>query len=226
MSQPNLLDATIQGIQGRFYRSLTGKPMPGTTEARQQDQSNQIQFEAGQNVLRRLRASNPKLTPEQEREGLLDFYRRQGNINAEAQERLVGRLVGVKDQLTRIEDDSFVTRNTILGDQVRKTDDNRTENLGRLDTVRTANLNSATDNYSDKVLSRVFEAQGGYQKAELAAREALSNQLFGLESQKLAHLIDQEKREMAMLEAQNSGVPGFLRNVLAPVAGIIAPFIG
>lgn len=226
MSQPNLLYDIGQGIQQRFYQGLTGKPMPGTPEARRRDLSDQIQLEAGQNALRRLQASNPNLTPEQAREGVLDFYRKQGDIDEARQQRLADRLIVARGQLTRIDDNSFNSRIGSQARAIRETDDNRTKNLGELDTVRTANINRATDNWANSVLSRVLDAQGGYQRAELTEREALRNQLFGLESQKLAHLIDQERREMAMLEAQNSGVPRFLRNVLAPVAGIIAPFIG
>lgn len=204
LSVPSIGRAIWDNIKKKTYEGLTGKAAPGTFERQATDLAQNRWLEA----LRKEKT----LTPQEEREGELDFQRRLTALQQESglkgMELLAPVLLGLEQGRTSIQNDAYSSRMGV-----------NTEAASRLRREQAAQQGALTrneyDSYASNFTNPAFALQDSLSKRSDDRRGDVL-QFFRERSQADDAF---RNRYLDYEQQQSGGIKGFL-NALLPAAGL------
>lgn len=227
MAATSFWDSVGQNLLGGAHQALTGKPLPGTRAATNQELYGQAETAVLQSWLTQLKADQ-NLTPEQTAKRTLQFTQKLGELENKLQREgataLVPLLLNVADRKTEIGDRSFSNRANVLTAAEGQRTQGETEAFVTRDKARTENQIAGLDAYSKSVLNPVTQAELAMFGQSQADRYGFGRELIQAYERQNDKLLDYQRERD---QRENGGVLGFLgqlASVAAPIAGSIAAF--
>lgn len=198
------VDDVLNSSRNRLSQMLTGKPAQGTKEREFSDLY-------AQNAIDTLKRQKP-MTPQEEQEAYLRLQKGAAAIQSEATAK------GLRDT-TPLLLDAYKGKIGAETNEFTNRDSARTDNAIRLGQAATNQQGALTarnyGEWSNNVLIPVLGAQERMQGATQATRNELGGRIVGVLERNSQADIDYRNE---LLKQQNTGVPGFLNNVLGPIA--------
>ena len=208
-SAPSFLQEFLGGIKNRLYQVGTGKAAPGTLEREANDLLTRNYIDA----LKRQKT----LTPQEERQEQLNFAREWGKIQQESglrgTEALLPALLNADQTRTATQTQAYVDRLKPLTDSQSRLQAERAEQ-------ERTNLVTNYGTYGDKFMRPAFELQRGMEAGNRELRGQIGNRMLDIQENAMKSDIDYRNQLLAMEQSQNSGLRGFLNNLVMPIAGL------
>lgn len=208
VTAPSFLNEFLGGIKNRLYQFGTGKAAPGTLEREANDLLTRNYIEQ----LRRRRT----LTPQEQRQEELNFAREWGKIRQETGVQgataILPALLQADRDRTSTQTNAYVTR--------RGAD---TEAASRLIGVQgeqtRRNTQSEYESYGNTFATPAFNLHRDLDTGSRELRGQLGNRMLDIFENSTKADIDYRNQALELDRQQNSGLRGFLNNLL-PIAGL------
>lgn len=198
----------LNGVLGRITEGLSGRPALGTERRKQYDL-------AQGNLTASLKRDKP-LTPQEQLERNLQEIRQIGLANnqltAEATANAIIAATRGLENRTNIQDRSYGYRLPILTDSQSRLQAERAEQ-------ERTNLVTNYGTYGDKVMGPAFDLQRGMEAGNRELRGQIGNRLLDIQENAMNSDIAYRNQLLEMEQRQNSGLRGFLNNLM-PIAGL------